>query len=275
MMFHYDGYSWRVVPLTAIEGGPIQGSITLTEVYGFDSSDVWAVGSKFSQDPVSLELEYSSLIIHFDGIRWSEVNHPHQSSLTSIAGLAPTDIWITSDTGGTLHFDGVEWQVNQVDRKLFMTSITENVFDGSFTVGVRSDYTTPLDSAGVFLYRYDSSHWVLIDSVSRIPGASAPHFGSRLWSDGHVIYSLGPNVFIYDNNSWRKLVDGSVGNMGKSSENNIFAVGGPILHYNGLNWYEYTNASTLGVQWYDCYTNGDEVFVVGNDNYQTIILHGK
>ncbi len=39
--YHFDGNNWQPIPLNVTFGGPIHGSYSLNDIYGFDESNVF------------------------------------------------------------------------------------------------------------------------------------------------------------------------------------------------------------------------------------------
>lgn len=105
------------------------------------------------------------------------------------------------------------------------------------------------------------------------PAAPPAHMGIGLYSYGGTLYSASPNIYRRLGTSWTKLVDAQVGNLWQSSSNNIIAVGRAVWHFNGIDWMEFSQLYlTYGS---DCFTDGKEVFIVGNDGWRSFIVHGK
>ena len=40
-VYRYNGKVWTKIPFTALEGGPIQGSVEISDMCGFNANDVW------------------------------------------------------------------------------------------------------------------------------------------------------------------------------------------------------------------------------------------
>lgn len=106
------------------------------------------------------------------------------------------------------------------------------------------------------------------------PAAEMPHMGISVHTSEGILYTVGANVYRRDGSQWLKLVDANVGHMWQSASNNIVAVGQSAWHFNGLDWKEFVSLVSFNT-WYGCYTDGNEVFIVGNDNSKTIIMHGR
>jgi plastocyanin len=104
---HWDGSTWSLVP------GPHAGN--LRGVAAISTADVWAVGETDDGDTVH------PLIEHWDGNAWSVVPGPDNpdvsSYLTTVAAVAPGDVWAVGGDFGTPtrsvveHWDGQRWSV--------------------------------------------------------------------------------------------------------------------------------------------------------------------
>ncbi len=55
---------------------------------------------------------------------------------------------------------------------------------------------------------------------------------------------------------------------------NINGFGG-VRHFNGTDWYSYSLFETFPFRLLHGWTDGKEVFIVGNDDIRSVILHGK
>jgi hypothetical protein len=77
-------------------------------------NDVWAVGQAFD-----LRNGYSTLAMHYDGVRWRAVRTPspgggeyYSNILNGVHALAPDDAWAVgvAEQAMTLHWDGRRWR---------------------------------------------------------------------------------------------------------------------------------------------------------------------
>ena len=59
------------------------------------------------------------------------------------------------------------------------------------------------------------------------------------------------------------------------AEDNLIAVGTSVWHWNGSDWYEFTNLPSVSFSKYTVWTDGREAFVVGTDGSNTYVLHGR
>lgn len=275
-MYHFDGVRWSPVHLSVNDGGTISGPIDLSAVHGLTKNNIWAVGERLFLNPTPPpNIIDSSLVIHFDGTYWREQPTNVGSPLWNIWINSLTDVWVVGPEGNALQYDGVIWNSRPIGRDYFFNSIVRIRSGEVMTAGYREDWMPPNDSAGSFLFVYDSTGWRQLDSAILTPDMPARHFGGILYSDGISIYSTAPNIYRYVGSNWEKIFTGTVGHMYKSSDNNIFAVGSSIYHFNGVDWAEISGFLPFGPIWRDCYADGNEVFIVGNDAGRTYILHGK
>ncbi len=267
-MYKYNGQYWAPVDLTHIRTGALE------DIHGTGPSDIWAVGSELFLDPTTGRILDSTLVIRFNGTTWQRVITPRRRSLFAVWAASPTSVWASSADGYVLRFDGSNWMVYDLGRQYFCSSIAALSPNEAYMMGHVSDWAPPVDSSGSFLFRFDGSNWRRIDSVMNTPGAPPASLGAGLYAWNGLLYSLGPNVYRRSGNAWAKLANAQVGHMWQSGPNNIVAVAPAVWHYNGIDWQEFTHLYALSF-WFDCYTDGEEVFIVGNDNSKSIILHGK
>ncbi len=114
LTLHWDGTDWSKVT------GPndISTDDYLNGVSALSATDAWAVGQSF--DP--LTGDYDTLILHWDGTSWSQVQSPNPSStlneLNGVSALSATDAWAVGryldDATGVyktlmLQWDGTSW----------------------------------------------------------------------------------------------------------------------------------------------------------------------
>jgi hypothetical protein len=269
-MYHYNGQGWGPVSLSTIPG-----AFDLHAIHGSGPNDIWVAGEEIYYDPITMQFSDSSLIIHFDGTRWGKVAIPKSTALYCISVVSSTQVLAGSTRGDILQFDGTEWTISEIGQDQFSVSIAGLSPAEAYTVVNREDRTAPLDSAAFFLFRFDGSVWSAIDTIMRTPGSPPAHFGVVLsvWDD--QLFSLGPNIYRFMDPEWEVILLAGVGRMWQSSPYNIFAVGQSVYHFNGIDWKDFPEFYTNPALWRDCYTDGNEVFVIGNDNSKTVVLHGQ
>lgn len=116
LLEHWDGRRWAYFAGASLGGR----QASLTSVAALAPDDVWAVGYFASVGPVPP----APLIEHWNGRSWSL--HPTHAltrlktalpqTLTSVAALAPDDVWVLGTPGSRssdiyLHWNGTSWQL--------------------------------------------------------------------------------------------------------------------------------------------------------------------
>ena len=220
------------------------------------------------------------MIIHYDGTQWSESYAWGDSTLQSVWGSSPTDIW-AGGMNTLLHFDGTRWTHFPVfvpSQGIQITSISGLAPDDVYITGYRNDVVQPLDSTFYYLYHFDGTACSVVDSACITVGNIIPKFGSRLATVDGSLYSADGGVYKKEDGSWiRMFYSPGIIRVGGSSADNLFCVGlyGQIYHYNGQDWQRIIPQDGFEVPLCDIWTDGTEAFAIGYDGYKTYVLHGK
>lgn len=113
LVLHWDGSDWsQMVDLNTSH--PTEG---LRAVSALSANDVWAVG-RYCTDECGRDDH--TLIVHWDGSSWSEIESPspgRSDALYGVAALSANDVWaVGQDTPASgasrtliLHWDGSDW----------------------------------------------------------------------------------------------------------------------------------------------------------------------
>lgn len=262
-LWHYDGTKWLPVYL------PL-GSFDLFQVRGFSATDVYAVGDWWHGG------SDSSLVIHFDGIEWSDVTPKDRGGfLLSLWGSSSKDVWV-GGLGTLYRFDGTNWNRIQYRNDFVIKSIaglssTDIYLMSYYFVAPAYTYTVIEHSDGRTLTQLDST-----DAVTNTFGSS-----DLLVIGANSVFSVGYGVFKFTGSTWEKIYSvgsssGPLSGIAASSASNIFVVGqGIILEYNGVDWYRYSQFTDQNTVYYKAWTDGHEVFVIGQTSGKTVVLHGK
>lgn len=82
-----------------------------------------------------------------------------------------------------------------------------------------------------------------------------------------------------NDSTWEKIFSSSALLFGLcgSTKNNIFTVGrsGLSYHFNGIDWFQYKNIEFPNIEYAACWTDGKEVFIVGDNVSKSFALHGR
>ena len=278
-LWHYDGKTWANVNLWGV-----YNIVTpqLNAVYGFSSNNVWAVGLK------GYDYADSSLIIHYDGSKWSEANIIRGNrGLNDIYGSSPNDIWACGYGGVVYHYDDIKWDKDSIS--VYMPQGADfqllNIRESNgvpFVTGIKVENN--IARWTFYFFRKANQAWQTIDSFVVAPGQTTFKFGTRLWtSPNGNLYSCSDGVFRWNGNSWEKIFTSStsLGSIAGISEQNFFVVGdyGNVYHYNGSDWYQFQQLKNENIVYTGVWTDGNEAFICGftTNGYpqKTIVWHAK
>lgn len=284
VMWHFDGKMWSNVKISGSQGGPISGAITFSDIFGFSSKDIWAVGDRSHRNPNPPPNSiFTSLLIHNDSNLWEDIPTPDGSIVTAVWGRSSDDLWIAGVNGTLFYYDGVT--VTKDSIPLDIPKDADPFFNVLSLTGSTSGevYMLLADFGGSRYYFLENkgSGWVVTDSTFF-------HGSSRLWmSPSGTLYVSGPSVYKREGNTWVQMLDGrstlsSKGIFG-TSDNNIIVVGrsntgsypGAAYHYNGTDWSEITELQIPNNDYFDVWTDGSEIFIIGRADGRTIVRHGK
>ena len=188
---------WREA---SIASPVIRAGDELSSVSAVSAADAWAVGTSTRETTESTE----TLILHWDGTRWSRVASPNPSSTTNwlngVDALSADDAWavgvFTDDKTGAsrsliLHWDGGDWaQVpspNPSEEGNYITDVSASTGTDAWAVG---GYTTDSGLSPNMVVHWDGSAWAMADAPdlnpdeSQLLGVSA-RSTSNAWAVGY------------------------------------------------------------------------------------------
>ena len=148
VILHYDGTSWSRVDIGAKQ-------YVLSSVWGSSSTNVFASGRIIRSFHGSGYGSSDSVIMHYDGNAWSEMDTGNVS--ISISGQG--GIWGSSSTNvfvaghDIYHYDGSAWST--------MTINSRASFDDVWGSASKSVYAAGHDGA---IYNYNGADWTKMDS---------------------------------------------------------------------------------------------------------------
>jgi hypothetical protein len=275
---HYNGHTWApVLSLNTRYGGPLDDSYNLSTIEGTDKNDIYIVGVRYIYQGTTRAFE--GFIGHYDGIKWSRI-YLGGPSLNRIYVRSKNEIYFGGDSGRVIKYNGVTFSVMQLDPKLRMTGIGGN--NSHVYFGAGSYVNTLWDS--VYLYRYDGITFNRFAAQSVIEQNNNANFGfgGSYHSPDDKFYNVGYGIFsiIGDNIACEYKTTDYLISINGSASNNIVVVGlnQRILHWNGINWgkiYTPTIDGTWSINFFDVWTNGKVIFIIGNDSYRSYFFKGK
>ena len=168
-VFHYDGASWSCF-YTADEG------ISLTDIWCASEMDIFVGGLDYSSEGVML---------HYDGVAWTETRYPNSYHFIDVCGSSATDVYAITNYI-IIHFNGIGW--SEVDlgswgeENLNWDAIWCNTPNDVYLAGY-SIY----DVGRCIILHYDGSDWSEVFTHENFKLTS-------FWmSDDGVLYASGHN----------------------------------------------------------------------------------
>jgi len=276
VMWHYDGNKWTDVKLNyPFQGGNIIGSISLTSIYGFSSSDIYAVG---------LGSNNLARIIHYNGTAWTDVNLPSVGGwLNTVYGTSSSNVWAGGENA-LYHFDGSKWTRDSIGVIVPAGSFFQFTALSSYNSDILGLGLTDDNKANFTQYflKYYSNKMNVVDSIPRKNGYK---FGNVFWkSNTGALYSGSSEVFKFDGVNWTSIFrSGNVRKISGTNDNNIFVVGdfGLAYHFNGTDWQNIAPMLSKDTRtlYTAVWTDGTEAFIAEQPQtgfpQKTVIWHGK
>lgn len=276
-MWRFDGTRWTDYKLQAVQGGPIAGVISLSAVFGFSKGDVYVIGSRGHEIPISPPSAFtrvdSTLLIHFNGQAWQDVTMSKVGHLTSIGGGDASSFWLAGLNKYIYKRENFIWKMDSLPVHITeggqfqVNSVAGNSSSDIFMLG--NTHVNSTATTRYYFFQRRSQQWVVVDSFDVMPGQSGVRWGvNDLWlSPSGVLYSCGDGVFTWTGGSWMKVAPhpGVLIRMTGTKDNDIVAVGsnGTILHFNESDWQPLSQFQGPGKVFWDVWKNSQGAFVVG------------
>jgi hypothetical protein len=255
LILRWDGAEWSQVK----SPNPSLKSNGLQDVDASSASNAWAVG--YSKDDETRN-RYPTLIVHWNGTRWTKVNSPSPYSqdeqLLDVATRSATDAWAVGHFNQQpliMHWNGTSWSI----IKSFDSGILEGVDAESATDAwaVGYYYNETVDALDTLILRWNGRTWSQVKPplTGRALLAVSGTRPRNVWAVGSrsVNYPK-PLIFHWDGQRWSKVdspnpssIYGELLTVSASSGNAAWAMGyfaddatgvnsALILHWNGRHW---------------------------------------
>ncbi|MFA8341927.1 MAG: hypothetical protein ACEPO8_03030 [Rhodothermaceae bacterium] len=283
-IFKYDGVSWKEEEI--FNDIPV-AAVRLYGLWGFDKNNVYVSGGKWVKHPMTGEDKKAGLVLHYDGIKWSEKVFKYSYPLRDIWGSSPEDIWACGDSGAVVHYDGLKWSEMILEKphtgksEYKLLSVTGNKKERYF-LGL--EYLSGTGYENNYIFKIEGESVSLFDKCEVL--YTGYKFGNRRISQlGEDLYSCGKNgLYRYKAGGWENLVN--TGSMTfhhyESPSKTHWAVGyrGSIYYSkSSQSWNQLTQFSDEGVWyrgvWSDDYTTVIIGHTTGQWPQKTIVLTGK
>lgn len=209
LLLRWNGASWNIVAVVADPVNPQFGIGEVNSITVVSETDVWIVGSRsggqswtlrwdgggvqtvpspggrlFDVDQINADDIWavgSFTVIRWNGTAWLPVpNAPSGAHFSSVAAIAPNDVWATatlttcgpfsgcSAVDALYHFDGSQWAIVPVPgagNNAFLEDLSATASDNVWLVGSDSQSKT-------FVAHFDGTAWRRIASENTAPSDS-------------------------------------------------------------------------------------------------------
>jgi hypothetical protein len=131
-------------------------NVTLRDVWGSSSSDVFAVGD-------------GGTILHFNGLRWAAMSSPTTETLRAVSGTAPDNVYAAGDNGTALHYDGTAWTALDPQTSNDLGPVDARGEHAAFADRDAPGLLHHYDSAVGFIFVEDTGAGAVINDMGFIP----------------------------------------------------------------------------------------------------------
>jgi hypothetical protein len=227
---HFDGTLWAVTEL--------DGTGTLSALWGAASNDVWTVGT-------------NGLVAHFDGAAWTTAMND-TTVWEAITGSAADDVWVVGDAGKTMHWDGAAWTAVSSPATEALTGVWEAARTDVYAI------------TGKMMIHWDGTAW------STVPLTNPPDLRG-IWGSGPGdIWVVGCAGRVhFDGTAWTSdlkafaAADECADALWGSGPSDVISVGAQTTHFDGTAWGVYP-AGPGEAKWSIWGSSAKDVWAVGS-----------
>lgn len=282
-MWHYDGASWKFVPLQITDGGPLTFPFALNAIEGFSRTNIYASGEKLQGDQ---QYEIKSLLLHYDGMQWNEVIVPDIGVVGNLTIIRQNELYGGGIGKYFLHFNGAIWTKDSINVSTPLNALIHITDFAEYNNDIYClyDYQTEDASLAVhYFLKKNTSGWSVVDSFIIDQTHYTYEWGEHLkiLPDGDL-YCFGSSALLkFNGNDWATILnERHILDIVGPNSSNMFAVGypGKVFHFNGADWKQITQINDLNFIYTGVWFNGEEAFICGNTiDYpeKSIVWHGK
>ncbi len=255
LALHWDGTAWTHVETPNPSPYPDGTYVELHAVATLAPDDVWAAGTQRKEHTDGF-VGFQTIVLHWDGASWSEVDSPLTEPGTSgawvadIVALAPDDIWFVGERvwdALVMHWDGSGFEIVPTPEPgagtpgFGLEAVAGLAPDDLWAVGGGSDGDW---GAFSYLIHWDGSSW------SHVPGpevgVSQRYFDVEaiapddVWAIGQADNGAGgvvPVVQHWNGASWSDVSSPGGGGIAALASDDVWmASAGGFVHWDGASW---------------------------------------
>ena len=258
-----DAGSDAVADASAADGGPTWDVVlehldgALLSMWGTSKTDVWSVGGPRGNQG------FDSLVIHFDGAKWTRLRPGGTETFWWVHGSSANDVWMVGEQGRTTHWDGAAFKE--------LPRITTATLFGVWSASPTDAWAvggTPEGAAGSpndVLLHWDGTTW----SPSPFPQALGRTLFKVWGTSSENLYAVGEAGTIWHRvgTTWTlesnpPLAHGTLLTVHGCSANEVYAVGGrDVLRSDGKKWSRVDLTLLNDVNGVSCAKPGEAVIV--------------
>ena len=212
-ILHFDGDTWK----PAVTGRDTEDFLG---VWGRSSTDVYVAGSKSGGG------EGEGIILHFDGVNWTEVyRDPNDVFLGSPFSLPGLPVFVAG-SGLMLQSTPTGWDMAYRTTEETLQSVWVSPTNEIFVSGSFSE-----------IFHFDGSKWERMRT-----GTYPKHLSQIRGTDSGIVYAVGQNgtILRYDGNGWETMTAPTTGWVTDIWETGgdllISGDGGLIARHDGTQW---------------------------------------
>ncbi len=272
-LWHFNGSTWEPVKLLVEEGGTLNNIGDIEDLHGLPDGTLFAAGETASLDAFMLMFYHSY---------WLDVSPDSSRLLQSVFANDPSDVWVGGIQGDLFHFNG-SYRFTRSRLPLDIPPDANPLYNCYSITGVVGRPSVlllyaPTQVERYYLFEFADTSWTQLDSVLN-------EYRRRVWySPEGTLYCIGDGVHRRSGTSWEMtLADFRAFGICGTSDRDLFVVGrrgfdARVYHYNGADWYLYSQIETPNATYYDCWSDGTTVFAVGVLNEyprRSVVIQGR
>jgi len=237
----------------------VADNVNLQSVDMVNSTDGWAVGSQ-------------GTIVHWDGIRWNNIDSPTTSSLRAVDVISANEVYaiafavVIPINESVIRWDGASWK-NVTTPRSYLRSVDMISSTYGWAVGY-----------GGYTIRWDGINWIQVESPTNTPLESVSVISETdAWAVGSNKYDSG--IFHWNGTGWNIVESPEIvatrtlWSVDMVSSSDGWAVGdsGIIMMWDGVTWKNVTSPIPVGKHLFSVnMVNSTDGWAVGSDG---VIIH--